>query len=283
MQNLTLRRNGFRTCALIAATFAAVPHSKAAVPIYAGPAYDSVTDTGYQNQVVPFSPGQSAGYGVGVGSASKFVAGTAIGVAAIRWNTIAATELDFLSVDGGGNSFSIANAINSTGTTVGQSERFSGDTDLGGRAVRWNAFTTAVTELGNLGTDPSGTTTSAANAINDAGAIAGYSEKYASDGSDLGQRAVRWNAGTDAATELDNLGLNLNNQTSATAVAINASGTGAGFSEKYVTGTDVGRRAVRWDSTGTAAAELGDLGTDASGFTSGEANAINSAGAVVGS
>ena len=37
--------------------------------------------------------------------------------------------------------------------------------------------------------------------------------------------------------------------------------------EKYVGGSNKGHRAVRWDASGTAATELGNLGTDSSGYT----------------
>src|SRR5262249_18808228 len=52
--------------------------------------------------------------------------------------------------------------------------------------------------------------------------------------------------------------------------------------EKYVKGIDVGTRAVRWDSSGTAATELGNFGTDSNGSTSSNVYAINSAGTAVG-
>ena len=48
---------------------------------------------------------------------------------------------------------------------------------------------------------------------------------------------------------------------------VNSSGTAVGYSQKYVSGSNLGRRAVRWDGSGTAATELDNLGVDGSGFT----------------
>ena len=47
-------------------------------------------------------------------------------------------------------------------------------------------------------------------------------------------------------------------------------------------GTYLGTAAVRWDASGTAATELGNLGTDTSGYTERQAYAINTAGTAVG-
>ena len=44
----------------------------------------------------------------------------------------------------------------------------------------------------------------------------------------------------------------------------------------------IGGRAVRWDASGTAATELGNLGTDASDVTQSSAVAINDAGIAIG-
>ncbi len=62
---------------------------------------------------------------------------------------------------------------------------------LGNCAVRWDAATTAATELGNLGTSSSGSTFSYAVAINSAGAAVGYADKY-TGGTLVGRRAVLW-------------------------------------------------------------------------------------------
>ena len=63
---------------------------------------------------------------------------------------------------------------------------------------------------------------------------------------------------------------------------MNAAGTAVGYAEKYVGGIDKGDRAVRWDASGTVATELGNLGTDSSGYTNVYACAVNASGTAVG-
>src|SRR5690606_9465901 len=63
--------------------------------------------------------------------------------------------------------------------------------------------------------------------------------------------------------------------------AVNNSGTAVGWSDKYDTGGYRGLRAVRWDTSGTAATELGNLGLS-SGYTEAQAYAVNDAGTAVG-
>jgi len=63
---------------------------------------------------------------------------------------------------------------------------------------------------------------------------------------------------------------------------VNDAGTAVGYATKYDAGVSKGTRAVRWDASGTAAAELGNLGTDATGYTRAYANAVNDAGTAVG-
>src|SRR5436190_1669497 len=75
------------------------------------------------------------------------------------------------------------------GVAVGSAQKYSGGTNLGERAVRWDASGSAVTELGNLGTGSTGYTESGANAVNTAGAAVGFARKY-SGGTNLGERAV---------------------------------------------------------------------------------------------
>jgi hypothetical protein len=135
--------------------------------------------------------------------------------------------------------------------------------------------------LGNLGIDGSGYTYCEAWAMNTAGTAAGSARKYVG-GADMGDRAVRWGAPGTAATELGNLGTDASGGTNCYAYAINAAGTAVGDCRKYVGGVDKGWWAVRWDASGTAATELGDLGTDASGYTDCYAMAINTAGTVAG-
>ena len=67
--------------------------------------------------------------------------------------------------------------------------------------------------------------------------------------------------GSTAAIELGHLGTDSGGVTFADAICLNAAGTAVGYSKKYVSGSDMGYRAVRWDAGGTAATELGNLGT----------------------
>jgi hypothetical protein len=53
------------------------------------------------------------------------------------------------------------------------------------------------------------------------------------------------------------------------------SGTAVGDTTKYTGGTSLGYRAVRWDASGTAATELGNLGTEGTGYTESTTQAIN--------
>jgi hypothetical protein len=58
---------------------------------------------------------------------------------------------------------------------VGYSKKYVGGADEGFRAVRWDASTTAATELENLGTDANGKSDAKAYSINSAGTVVGYS------------------------------------------------------------------------------------------------------------
>lgn len=223
------------------------------------------------------------GAGTAAGFAQKYSAGANLGQRAVRWDAsgTAATELGVLGSDGNAATRSEAYDVNGTGTAVGYAEKFTGGVDHGTRAVRWAGSGTAATELGNLGIDSGGNTQSFAYAINTAGTTVGYAEKYVGL-TDVGIRAVRWGASTATATELGNLGTDGNGFTASNAIAINTLGVAVGYARKYTAGNFTGLRAVRWDPFDTAATELGNLGTDASGGTGSQAWAINSAGAAVG-
>jgi hypothetical protein len=109
----------------------------------------------------------------------------------------------------------------------------------------------------------------------------GYAFKYVS-GYYKGDRAVRWNASGTAAAELGNLGTDSSGYTVTYAYSVNSAGTAVGYAPKFVGSTCKGDRAVRWNSTGTTATELGNLGTNSSGVTNAYAYALNSAGTAVG-
>jgi hypothetical protein len=221
--------------------------------------------------------------GTAVGYAGRHGVAPGGGPCAARWDASGTvTELGNLGTDAEGRIYAEAWDINAAGTAVGYAYKYDAGVLKGNRAVRWDASGTAATELGNLGTDASGVIPYAkACAINDAGTAVGYVQKYDA-GAHKGFRAVRWDASGTAATELGNLGTNASGTASGMARAINDAGTAVGYAYKYDAGVSQGTRAVRWDASGTAATELGNLGTDASGKTLAEARDINAAGAVVG-
>jgi hypothetical protein len=215
--------------------------------------------------------------GAAVGFATKYEAGVYKGPRAAHWDALGTgvTELGNLGTDSSGLANGFAHAINNAGTAVGAVEKYVDGINQGFRAVRWDT-SGAATELGNLG---GGTN---AYAINDAGLTVGNAYKRDDAGNDRGLRAVRWDASGTAATELGHLGTNSDGITTIGATAVNNAGTAAGSGEKYVDGNYVGYRAVRWDASGTAATELGHLGTDDNGFTFTEAYDIADSGITVG-
>ena len=231
-----------------------------------------------------------SGNGTIVGTAQRwFSNGESAGNIPIRWTPGATlgTELGHISVDDYGRYSSYAISVNNAGTVVGSAVKYnsSGQT-LGTRAVRWDAGYTAATELGSLGTSlnvASGITytQSQSNAVNSAGTAVGVANRYGEKLA-VGTRAVRWDANGTVATELGILGTASDGTTYANAYAINDAGTAVGLVNKYVGGTAVGSRAVRWSASGTGATELGNLGTSANGTTSSTAYAINGGNYAVG-
>lgn len=212
--------------------------------------------------------------GTTVGTGNTFDSnGQLLGYSAIRWdaNTTHATALGNLGTAPDGTYSSSAAAINNAGTIVGQSSKYDADSNYQGeRAVRWAANATAPVELHSLSADASGISFSAALAINDAGTAVGMSQKYASDGSDLGMRAVSWAAGSVEPTELKLLSSGSNGESFSYAFSINASGFIAGTAN--VVGSadnsfyDADSHAVVW----TPGGEVIDLNTLLSPSTGGE-------------
>ena len=184
---------------------------------------------------------------------------------------------------GPGVIFPGSGTVNTGGTAVGTIWKYDGPTATkGSRAVRWDA-SGATVELDNLGMNSAGFTMATARSINDAGTAVGDADKYDS-GFSKGYRAVRWNPSGTGVTELGALGTDGNGITASVAFSINAAGDAVGWAEKYTSGgTYLGERAVRWNASGTVATELANLGRDTDGETICSANAINSAGVVVGS
>lgn len=205
-----------------------------------------------------------------------------LGYRPVRWDANGTpTELGNLGTLTNGGTISQGNAINDAGTVVGYANKYSGNTSLGSRAVRWAAGSTNATELGNLGADINGVTTASASVVNASGVTAGTAEKYSGTGTDLGPRAVRWEA-DGTATELGAIGSASNGFTNSSVVGINSAGTIVGTVAKYVSNQFRGNRAVRWAAGSTVPEELGNIGTDAFGEAEIYPNSINSAGLMVG-
>ncbi|MCC7146486.1 MAG: hypothetical protein IT443_08570 [Phycisphaeraceae bacterium] len=258
----------------------AMPVQAALITIYGGPTYTPGVE-GYRGGWVSFITASTA-----VGTTRKYnAAGTILGNRAVRWHSVGSvTELGLLGTDLNGYTNTSASAINADGTAVGEAYKYDGlGADLGRRAVRWDASGTAATELDNLGTSLTGVTNSSAAAINAAGTTAGTADKYDGLNGYKGPRAVRWDAGGTAVTELDSLGTDANGYTISTTSAINAGGTIVGRAQKYnEAGLDRGSRPVRWDALSTLATELDVLGTATNGYTDGNALALNTSGTAVG-
>ncbi len=273
MRQLLLKATWLATGLVAAASVKA-----AYLPIYGGPTYDANTSDGY---LLPYNTLGSRSVnevGQAAGSATRYVSGVDKGLRAVRWaSSGAATELGNLGTNSSGFTDSYPYAINEAGQAVGFATRhISGS---GWRAVRWDN-SGGVIELGNLGTEPGGSTDSRATDINDIGQAAGFARKHVS-GSYKGYRAVRWDSG-GAAIELGNLGMDSSGVTNSGSYDINNAGQMAGNATKYVSGSNKGGRAVRWDSSGVAT-ELGNLGTDSSGVTASGAIALNDSGQAAGS
>jgi len=220
--------------------------------------------------------------GIVVGYSAKSTDEGEKGERAVRWDAAGnIVEMDSISSTSFDVAYSRAFAINNGGTSVGGGAAFVSNMIKGDRAVRWNAAGDA-TQLGHLGTDAGGTTSSTAWALNSSGQAIGYATKYNATGISQGQRATLWNAGTTTAVELSLLGSNGQNISPHTkANDINDAGAVVGHAVKYTSGINRGRRAVRWNSAGTAT-ELGLLGTNASGVSFSEAYDVNEAGIAVG-
>ena len=218
-----------------------------------------------------------------VGYAKKYIPGANIGTRAVRWDASGtiATELGHIGASSYGTTTASAYAINDAGTAVGYASKYIGDNMRGYRAVRWDASGTTATELGHLGTNSIGRTYAEALAINSTGTAVGHADRISRDVW-YGTRAVRWDASGTTASELLSLGYNNNRVAEACAYSINDAGTVVGYSVKYVSGNDMGRRAVRWDASGAAVTELDNLGINSNGITYSCAYEVNNVGTAVG-
>ncbi|MEO6434790.1 MAG: hypothetical protein ABIP55_03375, partial [Tepidisphaeraceae bacterium] len=216
-----------------------------------------------------------------VGQVDRYVGGLNKGERAVRFNatTGAAVELTHLGLSSENETYAGAYSINASGQSVGYASKYSNNTALGTRAVRWNAAGNAL-ELANLGLSSANSTFAYAYAINASGQSVGQSKKYVSAVL-KGDRAVRWDAASGVALELGHLGTDALGTTYGYGLAINDAGQTAGRSFKYVAGFSVGERAVRWNTDGSAL-ELENLGVSETGSTVAVAYSINASGQTAG-
>jgi len=213
------------------------------------------------------------------------VTGTSGGTySGVRWmaGDTSGTLLGNLGTNLSGITTSYANGINAAGDAVGLSVKWSGNTSLNDRAVKWVSGQTAPIELGTLGTNASGTTTVLAQAINNAGDIAGWGLRYDGAPHSTGSRAIRWAAGKTAATELDTLGTDATGFGQAAAWGINGSGDIVGSATKYVNNISVHQSATLWRAGQVGVIDLNNLIDPSSGWLLEVANAISDNGSIVG-
>ena len=229
--------------------------------------------------------------GVTVGTTYPFVNNVSKGSRAVRWNAndISASYLEPLNTRSDGFTSSDVFAINDDGVVIGFSNLY-GNTDplictsalKGQRAVRWEADSTAPTNLGVLGTDGCGAGSSFANAINKAGVIVGSSNAYLATVR-LGRRAVRWDVGSTSPTNLGTLGAGtvLSPAGDSIALFITDDGVIAGNSELNDLLGLKGPRAVRWGAGDTSPTNLGTLGIS-NGFGESQVFRMNNTGIIIG-
>ena len=257
-------------------------------PIFGGLTYDSLNGDGMQFTTNSF---RGAPFVVGNGFASGWGTGYADGVStgqtAYRVTVSGGVALTPITPPPSpAFSSTIGSAISLNGTEVGYSEKFSGSTDLGSRAVLWAPNSSTAVELQTLGASTTGVSnTFAVNVSPNGSFVAGYAQKYSAAGAVLGDRAALWDAAGNI-TELTMPGITDSSAfrpvfTQFYATAVTDSGVAVG---QFNTGNGGGTRAARWNAAGVGT-EMGNLGT-ANGLATGSASAfvsaVNASGVSVG-
>lgn len=284
-----MRNNRTTLAVCLAATALAVasapsPVSAQAVPVYGGPTYTPGVG-GYQFGGVSSFDGVN-----GAAIAVKYdAAGVSKGPRPFRIRLDASgtpqvTELGVLGTDTSGSVGSISViSVDGAGNIIGWLDRYDGSGQRKGfRAVRWGASGTVPTEFANLGTNASGYTESYAGPPNSSGAVAGHVTRFDASGSDIGTRAVWW----DASGAVNELGGNLGTRSNGQARFVRAhfitdAGTVFGSADRYDgAGEWKGERAVRWDPSGSGPTELANLGTDPRGYVFTQIREIHSTGGI---
>jgi hypothetical protein len=250
--------------------------------IIGGPAIDEPALVGFESFDLPFQPGQPLSEsGLVVGSL-RYDALPQDYFRAVHWGAPNSATVEFANggLNSQGDPDARAFAINDMGTAVGYSRTFVNGIDAGIRPTRWEGGAIAPTELPSLSTTPAGIPGGGAvYAINNSGTAVGIVGKFFNGTS--GTRAARWNDTGSQVLELAHISGSPNGGSYTEAYDINESGISVGFSDKYSSGSWRGQRAVRWEVRNVAT-ELGNLGTDASGFALSQATAINDQGVAIG-
>jgi uncharacterized membrane protein len=150
---------------------------------------------------------------------------------------------------------------------------------LGDRPVRWEASSTAATELGGLGTDAYRDVVSG---MNEADTIVGKAPKYDEAGAYYGDRAVRWDASGTNAIELAELSVTSYGRADSVTSGINNSGLVVGSATKYdASDRSSGNRAVLWTQDGTIV-DLNSLIDPAGGWVLTDAYSISDTNYIAG-
>ncbi|MCC7409898.1 MAG: hypothetical protein IT442_17660 [Phycisphaeraceae bacterium] len=219
--------------------------------------------------------------GGAVGSAIKWgESDSNLGKRPVRWDGGGgAHELELPEGAVGGT----AEGVNTSGAAVGLVGVHGAEgQNLGNRAARWDEggaaqLLEAISAKGN------GYAYAEAVSVNGAGVAVGYSNMYGPTDNLLGNRAVRWDASSAVAVELESLGMSASGYAFSRAEFINDAGVIVGDGFKYdASGVYLGWRGIRWEGESTEATELGTLGTDVNGLTNSFPNSMNAAGTAVG-
>lgn len=234
--------------------------------------------------------GYSTGSGLSInstaavaGHSEKYSQNTDLGIRATRWNANSTTAVELGNLGLSSQSFTQteAIAINDSGVAVGDAYKWVSGVSMGPRAVRWNAGSTTPVELGTFGARTNGFSENYASGIDNAGNIVGVAHRY-SGSTDLGGRPVKWNNGSSTPVELNTLGPKSTGEVRGAANTLNNNGMIVGYSELFSGNSDFGSRAVRWNAGSLDPVQLGNLGTDSTGYASNSAFGLNEAGDVVG-
>lgn len=187
------------------------------------------------------------------------------------WGALAQLKEDKQFVSGN------AVAINAGGSIAGFGEYYDHGVDKGSRALLWTDHATL--NLGTFGTDPNGSASSAAAAINANNAVAGYSDFFDSSGNWFCQHAFLWTAGH--LQDLGTLGTDPSGFACSAASAINANNAVVGTSDYYDSnGNWSCVHAFLW--AGGSMKNLGTLGTDPNGFACSFGMTVNASNQVLG-